>query len=74
MISAYAIIGKTDKARELFTKFKRYISPTSLLSEQMNPDTEEYLGNYPQAFSHFGFVMSAYYIYIYLVSQMIKIR
>ncbi len=63
MISAYAIIGEIDKARNLFAKFKRFISPTGLLSEQINPDTKEYLGNYPQAFSHFGFVMSAYYIY-----------
>ncbi len=65
MISDYAILGETAKAKNLFEKFKKYIGPAGLMSEQMNPDTGEYLGNYPQAFSHFGFVMNAYYIHEY---------
>ena len=32
------------------------------MSEEINPKTKGYLGNYPQAFSHMGYIMSAYYI------------
>jgi GH15 family glucan-1,4-alpha-glucosidase len=33
-----------------------------LLPEQMDTKTGRYLGNYPQAYSHIGLIMSAYYI------------
>jgi GH15 family glucan-1,4-alpha-glucosidase len=65
MIAAYAILGEIEKAKNLFEKFKKYIAETGLLSEEINPETGEYIGNHPQAFSHMGFVMSAYYLYKY---------
>lgn len=62
MISAYAILEDLDTAVDLFETFEEYMNENGLISEQMNPETGEYLGNYPQAFSHLGFVMSAYYL------------
>ncbi len=62
MISAYAIIGETDKAEDLFKKLNEHFDKSGLISEQMNQDNFEYLGNFPQAFSHLGYLMSAYYI------------
>lgn len=38
-----------------------------LLSEEIDPETKRYLGNYPQAFSHIGYLMSAYFIHRYEV-------
>jgi GH15 family glucan-1,4-alpha-glucosidase len=64
-ISALAIIGDTKKAHELFYKFLEYMNDQSLLSEEMDATTGEYLGNYPQAFSHLGLIMAAYYIMKY---------
>jgi len=64
-ISALAIIGETKKATELLLTFLRFINEQGLLSEEMDPDTRGYLGNYPQAFSHLGLIMAAYYIYRY---------
>lgn len=61
-ISALAIIGESQKSSEVFQAFERYLSKTGLLSEEISPDSGEYLGNYPQAFSHLGLVMSAYYL------------
>ena len=61
-ISALAIIGDTKKAHDLFHKFLEYMNDQGLLSEEMDAATGEYLGNYPQAFSHLGLIMAAYYI------------
>ncbi len=61
-ISALAIVNQIDKASSFFKAFERYLSDTGLISEQIDADSGEYLGNYPQAFSHLGFVMSAYYL------------
>ena len=61
-ISALAIIGDVELSSELFKSFEKYMSDTGLISEQIDADSGEYLGNYPQAFSHLGLVMSAYYL------------
>lgn len=64
-ISALAILNKIDKASSFFDSFEKYLSETGLISEQIDADSGEFLGNYPQAFSHLGLVMSAYYLYRY---------
>jgi GH15 family glucan-1,4-alpha-glucosidase len=61
-ISALAILGDAKKAHDLFHKFIDYMSDTGLLAEEMDVRTGKYLGNYPQAFSHLGLIMAAYYI------------
>ena len=61
-ISALAIVGEIDQSAELFKTFEKYLSEIGLISEQIDADSGEYLGNYPQAFSHLGLVMSAYYL------------
>ncbi|MFE0258197.1 glycoside hydrolase family 15 protein [Streptomyces sp. NPDC059010] len=33
-------------------------SPLGLLSAQINPSTGEFMGNFPQAFSHIGIIAS----------------
>jgi GH15 family glucan-1,4-alpha-glucosidase len=61
-ISALAIMNQIDKSASIFKSFEQYLSDTGLISEQIDADSGEYLGNYPQAFSHLGLVMSAYYL------------
>ena len=61
-ISALAIVGETKKAHELFHTFLKNVNDQQLLSEEMEAETKQYLGNYPQAFSHLGLIMAAYYI------------
>ena len=61
-ISALAIMKQIDKSSSFFKSFEKYLSSTGLISEQIDADSGEYVGNYPQAFSHLGLVMSAYYI------------
>lgn len=61
-ISALAIMGDIEKSSELFKIFENYINDIGLISEQIEAVSGEYLGNYPQAFSHLGLVMSTYYL------------
>lgn len=67
LLSSLAIVEDADKARELLTRLEQQINDSGLLSEEINPQTGEYLGNYPQAFSHVGFIMSAFYLHKYLL-------
>ena len=62
LISALAITGETDKALDIFRKFEKHINESGLLSEEMNIKTGQYLGNFPQGFSHMGLIMAAHYI------------
>lgn len=64
-IAALAIVEETKEAHELLYKLLTYLKGHGLLSEEMNGETGEYLGNYPQAFSHLGLIMAAYYIQRY---------
>lgn len=65
MISSLAIIGEHDEADLLLEKYMESVAGNGLLSEEIEPSTKEYLGNFPQAFSHLGLIMSAYYIQKY---------
>jgi GH15 family glucan-1,4-alpha-glucosidase len=64
-IASLAYAGQVKEALKLFTQFGQYISPSGLLSEEIDVETKEYLGNFPQAFSHLGYIMAAYYIHRY---------
>jgi len=66
MVSALAIIEEVKSALKLFKLIEKHMKSHGLLSEEINPHTGEYLGNYPQAFSHMGYIMSAYYINKYV--------
>jgi GH15 family glucan-1,4-alpha-glucosidase len=50
--------GRVDEAEELYSSLCARASPLGLLSEQINPSTGEFMGNFPQAFSHIGIIAS----------------
>ncbi|HET7323243.1 MAG TPA: glycoside hydrolase family 15 protein [Halococcus sp.] len=63
LVDCLACMGHTDRAREIYENLIEYISPLGLVSEEIDPDTGELLGNYPQAFSHIGLVNSALFLH-----------
>jgi GH15 family glucan-1,4-alpha-glucosidase len=50
--------GKVDEAKELYASLCARASPLGLLSEQIDPASGEFMGNFPQAFSHLGVISS----------------
>ena len=50
--------GRLDEAMELFDSLCARANPLGLLPEQVDPSSGEFLGNFPQAFSHVGLVSS----------------
>jgi GH15 family glucan-1,4-alpha-glucosidase len=65
-IAAMAAVGMVDEADALLSRIEGLISAESgLMAEEIDPKTGAYLGNHPQAFSHIGYIMSAYYVHRY---------
>jgi GH15 family glucan-1,4-alpha-glucosidase len=56
LADAYVLLGRRDDARALFERLLSLRNDVGLLSEEYNPHTKRFLGNFPQAFSHVALV------------------
>jgi GH15 family glucan-1,4-alpha-glucosidase len=59
LVSALAIIGEQQRARDLMERLLRVASPLGLYAEEFDADTGRHLGNFPQAFSHLALIEAA---------------
>jgi GH15 family glucan-1,4-alpha-glucosidase len=59
LVSAMAIIGEAQRARDLMERLLRVSSPLGLFAEEFDVDTGRHLGNFPQAFSHLALIEAA---------------
>ena len=59
LVSALAIIGEEQPARDLMERLLRIASPLGLYAEEFDTDTGHHLGNFPQAFSHLALIEAA---------------
>ena len=59
MAKALYTIGEKEKALRIFEKILSHANHLGLLSESINPDTGELLGNFPQAYSHMAVINTA---------------
>jgi GH15 family glucan-1,4-alpha-glucosidase len=59
LVSALAIVGELQQARDLMEKLLRVASPLGLYAEEFDADTGRHLGNFPQAFSHLALMEAA---------------
>jgi GH15 family glucan-1,4-alpha-glucosidase len=59
LVSALAIIGEMQRARDLMERLLRIASPLGLYAEEFDTDTARHLGNFPQAFSHLALIEAA---------------
>ncbi len=59
MVDNLAYQGRLDEAMDLFGSLCDRTNSLGLLSEQIDPSSGAFLGNFPQAFSHIGLISSA---------------
>jgi alpha,alpha-trehalase len=59
LVSALAIVGETQAARDLMERLLRVGSPLGLYAEEFETETGRHLGNFPQAFSHLALIEAA---------------
>jgi GH15 family glucan-1,4-alpha-glucosidase len=59
LVSALAIIGEEQRARDLLERLIRISSPLGLYAEEFDTETGHHLGNFPQAFSHLAMIEAA---------------
>jgi GH15 family glucan-1,4-alpha-glucosidase len=59
LVSALAIIGEQQRARDLMERLLRVASPLGLYAEEFDAQTGRHLGNVPQAFSHLALIEAA---------------
>jgi alpha,alpha-trehalase len=56
LVSSLAMIGETERARDLCKKLLSFASPLHLYAEEIDASTGEHLGNFPQAFTHLALI------------------
>jgi trehalose 6-phosphate phosphatase len=59
LIEAFALLGQWSDAEELFGEYADLAGPTGLMSEEFDRETNQSLGNFPQAYSHLGLINAA---------------
>jgi GH15 family glucan-1,4-alpha-glucosidase len=62
LAQALALAGQPARARVVFERAIAYVNDVGLLAEEVDVDSGELLGNFPQAFSHIGLVNAAWAI------------
>ena len=59
LVDNLALQGQLAPARELFERLTAHGNDLGLFSEELDPDSGELLGNFPQAFTHLAIVNAA---------------
>jgi GH15 family glucan-1,4-alpha-glucosidase len=62
LAQALAMSGQVERARAVFERAIAFVNDVGLLAEEIDEETGELLGNFPQAFSHIGLVNAAWAI------------
>jgi GH15 family glucan-1,4-alpha-glucosidase len=59
LVEVLALQGKDDEARALFDRLLDFRNDLGLLAEEVDPGSGQFLGNFPQAFTHLALVTAA---------------
>jgi alpha,alpha-trehalase len=62
LVNALALAGRVQEARDIFDGMLERANDLGLYAEEINPQTGEFLGNFPQAFTHIGLINAAHFL------------
>ncbi len=60
MIEATALSGDLPRARAMLSTLIKHMSPLGLYAEEVHPEDNSLLGNFPQGFSHLGLLNAVF--------------
>lgn len=60
LIEALATLGRLEEARDLMDSVANSLGPLGLMAEDFDPLSGKMSGNFPQAYSHVGFIRAAF--------------
>ena len=60
LADAYLLTGRRREAEKLFERLVGLCNDVGLLSEEYDPRSKRFLGNFPQAFSHIALINTAF--------------
>jgi GH15 family glucan-1,4-alpha-glucosidase len=60
IVEALALSGDLSKARAALSMLMEHMNPLGLYAEEVHPEEGDLLGNFPQGFSHLGFVNATF--------------
>jgi GH15 family glucan-1,4-alpha-glucosidase len=62
LVSALCEIGEYNKARKLCAKLLSFAGPLELYGEEIDPQSGQHLGNFPQAFTHLALINAVLHV------------
>ena len=60
LAQALAMCGEAERGERIFQRMLRHANHVGLYSEELDPRTGEFLGNFPQAFTHIALINCAH--------------
>jgi GH15 family glucan-1,4-alpha-glucosidase len=65
LVDAYLALGRDQEARALFERLCRTANDVGLFSEEIDPASRDFLGNFPQAFTHLALIGNASHLELF---------
>lgn len=65
LVDAYLCVGRDAEAKELFERLLGQANDLGLYSEEVDPQTGIFLGNFPQAYTHLALISGAAHLQLY---------